>query len=278
MTDTITALTAADNWPGSQAGTFLPGGFAVAGNKLYIIGTFNASSTPPVVTQQTWQFDPNAAVGSRWLARTDFPVARAYVPAATIGGLIYTAGGSNLDAGGLLIDTVESFKYDPATGIWTAIANIPRATGETRALAFNNKLLVMGGGRVAPNPSNEVDIYDPVSNTWSMGVPFITARRNFPTDTDGTSRIWISGGYDNGGLLLNSTEIFGPGVCGTPTPPPPPTPTPTHTPTPTPTHTPTPTPTIGTPTPTPTPTPPPPTPTPRHRASAGPQPLDPPAS
>ncbi len=43
----FTALTAADNWPGSQAGTFLPGGFAVAGNKLYIIGSFNANAVPP---------------------------------------------------------------------------------------------------------------------------------------------------------------------------------------------------------------------------------------
>ena len=56
-------------------------------------------------------------------------------------------------------------------------------------------MYVMGGGRAAPNPSNEVDVYDPVSNTWSMGLPFTTARRNFPTATDGTTHIWLSGGY-----------------------------------------------------------------------------------
>ena len=43
----------------------------------------------------------------------------------------------------------------------------------------------MGGGRVAPNPSNEVDIYNPGTNTWSTGLPFSNARRNFPTDTNG---------------------------------------------------------------------------------------------
>ena len=212
-------------------------------------------------------------MGSRWLARTDYPVARAYVPAATIGGLIYTGGGSNLDAGGLLIDTVDSFKYDPATGTWTAIANIPRATGETRAVVINNQMWVLGGGRTLPNPSNEVDIYDPGSNTWSTGVPFTAGRRNFPADSDGSARIWLGGGYDNGALLVNTMEIFGPVVCGTPTPTPTPgTPTPTPgTPTPTPTPPPTPTPTPGgtaTPTPTPggtatpTPTPGGPTPTP----------------
>ena len=220
VTNTITTLTAADNWPGCPAGNFLPGGFAVAGNKLYTIGSFGTTTTPPTVTAEVWQFDPNAAVGSRWLARTPLPVARAYVPAATIGGLIYTAGGSNLDAGGLLIDTTDSFKYDPVTGIWTAIANIPRATGETRAVVMNNQMWVLGGGRVLPNPGNQVDIYDPVSNTWSAGLPFVTGRRNFPTDSDGTARVWLGGGYDATAVLSNTMEIFGPVVCGTPTPTP----------------------------------------------------------
>ena len=147
------------------------------------------------MTAQVWQFDPTAAVGSRWLARADYPVARAYVPAASIGSFIYTGGGSNLDAGGLLIDTTDSFKYDPATNTWTAIANIPRATGETRAVVVNNEMWVLGGGRTAPNPSNEVDIYNPGSNTWTTGLPFATARRNFPADSDGSSRVFLAGGY-----------------------------------------------------------------------------------
>ncbi len=277
-TDTFTTLTAADNWPGSQAGAFLPGGFAVAGNKLYIIGSFNANSAPPTVTAQVWQFDPNAAIGSRWLARTDYPVSRGYVPAATIGGIIYTAGGSNIDAGGLLIDTADSFKYDPGTGIWTAIANIPRATAETRAVVMNGQMWVLGGGRVAPNPTGEVNIYNPGSNSWSLGVPLITGRRNFPADSDGTTRIYVAGGYDNGTTLLNTLEIFGPCSAETPTPSPTatpgitPTPTPTATPTPPPaTPTPTPPPATPTPTQTPVPTPSPdPTPTPTPTPSATP--------
>ena len=42
-----------------------------------------------------------------------------------------------------------------------------------------------------------------------LGSAFTTARRNFPTDTDGTSRIWLAGGYDSSGVtLLSSMEIF----------------------------------------------------------------------
>ena len=93
------------------------------------------------------------------------------------------------------------------------IAAIPRATGETRALKFNGKMLVMGGGRVAPNPSSEVDIYDPGTNTWTTGSPvpaFMTARRNFPAATNGTTRIWLAGGYVGlaPGTPTASMEIF----------------------------------------------------------------------
>ena len=35
-----------------------------------------------------------------------------------------------------------------------------------------------------------------MANTWSLGQPFVNARRNFATDTDGTNHIWLAGGYD----------------------------------------------------------------------------------
>ena len=133
-----------------------------------------------------------------------------YAPTAAIGGIIYVGGASDF-VGGLVTDNTTSFSFNPASNTIGAIAAIPRATGETRALAFNGKMLVMGGGRVAPNPSNQVDIYDPGTNAWTTGSPvpaFITARRNFPTDTDGTTRIWLAGGYDGTGVPVASMEIF----------------------------------------------------------------------
>ena len=191
VTDTLTTLTAADNWPGDTDGAILPGGFAVQGNKLYIIGGFDISIS---MTHQTWVFDPTAAVGSRWTQKADYPVDRGYIPTAAYGPLIFTAGGSLWD-GTTIHDTTDSFRYNTLTDTWTAIASIPRATGETRALNVYGDVWVMGGGRDAPNPNNEVDIYDPRCDTWTTGAPFVTARRNFPTDTDGGSRVWLAGGY-----------------------------------------------------------------------------------
>jgi hypothetical protein len=228
--DTHTVLNAADNWPGNP-GSVLPGGFAVANNKLYILGGFNINVAS---TNGIWEFDPNAAEGSKWTEKVNAPVGIMYAPTCTINGIIYVAGASDFQ-GGSVVDTTNSFSFDPVANTIGPIAEIPRATGETRALSFSGQMLVMGGGRVAPNPSNEVDIYDPGTNTWTSGsgVPsFMTARRNFPTDTDGNSSIWLSGGYDVDTIPLISMELT---VCPGGTPPPRVTPRPRPTPHPRPT-------------------------------------------
>jgi N-acetylneuraminic acid mutarotase len=228
----------------------------VFNNKLFILGGFNIPGGNAIT--DIWEFDPST---NAWVQKSAvLPVPLGYIPTTTIGSFIYTGGGSDI-TGGVLTDTTNSFKYDPVTDVISTIPTIPRATGETRALNFNGQMYVMGGGRTAPNPSNEVDIYDPGSNTWSTGIPFVNARRNFPTDTDGTTNIWLTGGYDSTGVPTALTEIFNcPQVTPTPTPTvtPTATPTPTVTPTATPSATPTvsPTPIIRpTPTPRPRPTP-----------------------
>jgi Kelch motif len=279
VADTITSLTPADNWPGDAAGTILPGGFAVGcNNKLYILGGFNINVSS---TNQIWEFDPTAPVGSKWVQRVNTPVGIMYAPACCIAGVIYVGGASDY-SGGTVIDTTNSFSFNPATNSIGTIAPIPRATGETRALTLNGQMFVMGGGRVPPNPSNEVDVYNPFDNSWTVFLAFMTARRNFPTDNDpfnfvfGTSHIWLAGGYGSDGTPLSSTEIWCQTVptpseppcppCGTPTgtatatatiPPLSPTPTGTLPPPPTPTPTVTSSPIRTTPIPRPRPSPPP---------------------
>jgi plastocyanin len=218
-TDTATTLASGDNWPGDASGTILPGGFAAVNDKLYILGGFNINVAS---TNQIWQFDPTAGVGAKWTQMANTPEGIMYAPTCAINGIIYVGGASDY-SGGTVIDTTNSFSFNPTTNTIGAIAAIPRATGETRALPFNGKMLVMGGGRVTPNPSTEVDAYDPGTNTWTVNSPvpmFVTPRRNFPTDSDGTTRIWLGGGYASDGVTpLNSMEIFC-AASGSPTPTP----------------------------------------------------------
>jgi hypothetical protein len=208
MTDTITPLPS-DDWPGNVAGTILPGGSAVVGNTLYVFGGFNINVS---MTSQIWAFDGNAPAGSRWtLKGASLPNPRGYIPTAEIGGMIYMAGGSLWD-GATLQDTADTLRYDPVADSITPLASTPRATGETRAVrqAFDNTLWVIGGGRTLPNPSAQVDVYNPATNTWTTAPPMLTARRNFPVDMDPTvDKMWAAGGYDGAtGLPTAVNEQF----------------------------------------------------------------------
>jgi hypothetical protein len=261
--DAIT--TVSSNFPPGDAG-ILPGGFTAFNNTLVTLGGFDIPNG--VGTDQIWQFTPNPA---GWvLKNATLPVPLGYIPTTTIGSLIYTGGGADI-TGGVLTDTTNSFVYDPVADSISTIADIPRPTSNTRAVNFCNQMYVLGGAFNAP--SNEVNIYDPVSNTWSLGIPFALAGRNFAADTDGTNRIWKAGGYaDDGATIIASMEIFNCPVspCGSPSPTPTATATATVTATATPTATatatttppPSPTPSVTvpprtTPTPRPFPTPPP---------------------
>jgi hypothetical protein len=238
VTGSITTIAAP--WPGAM-GTILPGGFAVFNNKLYILGGFNINVG---MVDTIWEFTPDPA---GWVQKSaHLPTALGYIPTAALGTAITTAGGSTWD-GTALHDSNFSFAYDPVADTIHAIPVIPRATSETRGLNFCGAMYVMGGGRDAPNPSNEVDIYDPMTNSWSTGLPFTTARRNFPTDTDSTNRIWLAGGYAPTSPT-DSMEIFNcpesqcrasasptPTIPATATPTPMPSMTPRRTPTPRPT-------------------------------------------
>src|SRR5947207_3166720 len=172
------------------------------GPSLPSIGTrFVGVFFPPTgnSTNQIWEFTPSPA---GWVQKTSLlPVPRSYIPTTTIGSLIYTGGGSNI-VNGALTDTTDSFVFNPVADSISTIAPIPRATSNTRGLKFCNQMWVLGGQ--FPTPSNEVDIYDPVSNTWSLGSPMLDVRRNFATDTDGTNRIWMAGGYDGTGAIVAS--------------------------------------------------------------------------
>ncbi|PYL69591.1 MAG: hypothetical protein DMF73_17270 [Acidobacteria bacterium] len=152
------------------------------------------------MTNTIWEFSPGT---NTWIQKTaTLPVARGYIPTVTYFNFIWTAGGSDWN-GTTLVDTNDSFKYDLVADSITTISNIPRATAETRALEFADgfvagcrpSIWVIGGGRTPPNPSNEVDVT--CGGTWAIGPPFVTPRRNFPTDTDigqinfGTAYIWL---------------------------------------------------------------------------------------
>lgn len=210
VADTLTVLDT-DPWPGNTDGAMLPGGAAVLDNKLYVFGGFDIGVG---MLDTIYRFDPSAAAGSRWTQMTaTLPTTLGYIPAAASGSYIYLAGGSSFD-GTALADTTSSSRYDPVADVIAPITEIPRATAETRAVAqTDGSIWVLGGGRTDPNPSNEVDVYTPDTDSWATATAFTSARRNLAADVDpATGTVWATGGYDVDVAFLSINEQYTPCV------------------------------------------------------------------
>ncbi len=202
-TDTIETASL-DQWNESAPDT-LPGGFAVVENKLYILGGLTIGNG---ATNRIFEFTPGSSVGYQWAQKAaTLPVALGFVPATAIGNLIFTAGGSTF-VPCVLSETNNSYVYDPVKDSISPIASIPRATSETQAVTVANEMWVLGGGRNAPNPSPEVDIYNPFTGQWRVGLPLSKGQRNFAAASDG-AHVFVAGGYNSSTTPLNEAQVYG---------------------------------------------------------------------
>lgn len=70
---------------------------------------------------------------------------------------------------------LESFRYNTVSDTWSPIASVPDSEGRLAASAhgINGKVYVIGGYKVFSScnefTSPRVDIYDPATDTWSLG-------------------------------------------------------------------------------------------------------------
>lgn len=216
QTGTVEALPPSDDWPGIVGGNLtIPGGTAVVNGKIYVFGG-SQSVSAPYYYDGTWEFDPSKPSGSRWtnLGVTLNP-ARGYIQVAVVGTKIYAMGGDSSFDGLDIVPTNVAEVLDTANiaSGWTALAPMPVASGEGRALGFDstmnvaphwwNKIYVIGGGDW-PGSTTEVMEYDIATNTWNQAFPDLNqTRRNFaavfvPLSTynydDGLPGMWVFGG------------------------------------------------------------------------------------
>jgi hypothetical protein len=205
------SLVQADNWPQTSP-LVIPGGWAVFNNKLYIFGGYDPVAVAMI--PDIWQFDPMAAPGSQWTHKSAMlDLARAYIATQTIGSHIYLAGG--FDA--TLTDQVTTERYDPATDTIcdACMADLPAATSNAKGYTDGTLFFVPGG--TFPTPENTTRIYNPATDTWTVGSPMVGAARNYANATIGTT-FYAIGGYDGGGAITAVSQKYSQGTaCGTAT-------------------------------------------------------------
>ena len=92
------------------------------------------------------------------------PTPRQHAGAFAVDGLLYVVGGdTGCSAYGNLLDV-----YDPGTDLWSSLPPMPTPRGTFAAAVLNGQIYVVGGvGGAFGDMVDNVEAYDPVTNTWS---------------------------------------------------------------------------------------------------------------
>jgi N-acetylneuraminic acid mutarotase len=116
----------------------------------------------------------------------------------------------------------DLWKYNPSNNLWNLISpnlltnSIPSARyGSATWKDANGKFILFGGADENLATKNDFWVYDPISNSWSIGysnTPLPSARCFSATWTDVTGNLWLFGGrkdfYENDNTNLNDLWNF----------------------------------------------------------------------
>jgi len=184
------------SWDTSRAQRPFPGNhhaLEVVDGKIYLIGGLDNGSAGKVQI-----YDPAL---DQWTLGAPMPWNGGSCASALIDGLIYVGGG-NLQGAGTAANLAV---YDPVLDTWTSLGAMPTPVNHAASGTDGERLFVFGGrqGPNVPQPGfDDVQIYDPVTDTWETSDGGdVTA---MPKPRGGTGRavftggeFWIMGGEDS---------------------------------------------------------------------------------
>lgn len=144
-------------------------GTVVLGGKVITFGGQDVNGNPSAAVNV---YDPATNTWSAGAA--PLPVARQGGAAVSLGNYAYLMGGYAI--GQTCCETTDLLVYDPnasdQTKVWTAKAKMPIPRRLFSAVTLNGKIYTLAGlaGR-NDTPTNEVDVYDPATDSWSQAAP-----------------------------------------------------------------------------------------------------------
>lgn len=174
-------------------------GAALVGTRVHILGgDFRDSQNRFVYNSVRHVSIDLANPGAGWRNEPDVPAGRDHVPAKYVDGAIYYFGGQ-INHDEYTGVRSEMWRYDVTTRTWSSRASMPdggRGHIDQASVLFQGRIISVAGNINAPvltNYSDEVFIYDPIMNRWSVLGLIPEWRRGVQAVVIG-DRLWVFGG------------------------------------------------------------------------------------
>jgi N-acetylneuraminic acid mutarotase/PKD repeat protein len=142
------------------------------------------------------QMNVSAADVLTWENRQDMPTARYSMGAAVSNNKIYVIGGDKWSCTPLT--NVE--EYDPGTNTWSIREDMPTGRWSLGvATGQDGKIFAMGGvgGSCGSDILDEVEVYDPSTDSWETRTSMPTLRARFGMAAATNGKIYVFGGEDS---------------------------------------------------------------------------------
>lgn len=176
---------------------------------IYILGGFDIDSN---AVNDFQVFHP---LNNTWSNETDFPHERHHVNLAVADGKIYAMGGYNVTRTNRFNFLESAYEYNPVSQIWDTIPHMPTPRAEMSVVSFDDKIYAIGGRLPGQNPiviSNANEMYDPLTETWTVLSPMPSGRRHSSAAVI-DSLIYVVGGrvtIAGATLNVNALEAYSP--------------------------------------------------------------------
>ncbi len=175
---------------------------------IWVIGAFKTNNFPNEVPAEfIWIFDP---ASHEWIQGPEIPESRRRGSAGLVvyNDKFYIVGGNTAGHTSGFIPWFD--EYDPATGIWTPLADAPIARDHFAAVVIGNKLYVasgrQSGGETTWRPTiPQVDVYDFTAESWST----LPSGQDIPTPRGGASAVNFNNKLVVIGGEVQNEEVYG---------------------------------------------------------------------
>ena len=182
-------------------------------DKIYIVGAMTGKYPNEVPLTNVLIYTPAT---DTWSEGDEIPAERRRggAGASVYNNKIYLSGGITQ---GHMTGTVQWFdEYDPSTGKWQVLADMPHGRDHFQSAVINNKLYAAGGrttsnltGHVFDLVINQVNVYDFTSQSWSTLADNLPTGRAGNTTTNVGSQLWVIGGESmSSNKAHKDVEIF----------------------------------------------------------------------